>query len=272
MFEGFWNNGDCFSVLNTAGLAGRKIFAFILRHHFPDRNWDWVKQFFTFKSYKMNKPLILFGFLRGGPYYHLVGRTGNNVGRVRGGKNVFSMRPHPSSKPPTEAQLDVREQFSLIVTFLSWITSIIRVGFQGRSEGESAMNAAVSYNYRNAITGVSPNYVIDYPKMVYSKGQLSEAADPEVATTVASQVTFSWGTALESGEGSLTDLATVLVYNADKDKFLPIVGAAARSVQTYVLHVPATFTGDLLHCYISFVAVGGKAVSNSVYVGSVTVL
>lgn len=220
----------------------------------------------------MKKPLILFGFLRGGPYYHLVGRTGNNVGRVRGGKNVFSMRPHPSSKPPTELQLDVREQFSLIISILKWITVLIRVGFQHRKEGESAMNAAVSYNYRNAITGVSPNYVIDYPKMMYSQGLLSEASSPEVVASVASQVTFNWTDDMESGEGSLTDLATVLVYNPAKDKFLPMVGAAARSVQTYVLHLPAGFSGDLVHCYISFVAVGGKAVSNSVYVGSVTVL
>jgi len=220
----------------------------------------------------MKKPLILFGFLSGGPYYHLVGRTGNNVGRVRGGKNVFSMRPHPSSKPPTELQLDVREQFSLIVSILKWITVLIRVGFQDRNGGESAMNAAVSYNYRNAITGVSPNYVIDYPKMMYSQGLLSEAAAPEVEAMVANKVTFSWGTALESGLGSLTDLATVLVYNPAKDRFVPMAGAAARSVQVYELSLPATFSGDLLHCYISFVAVGGKVVSNSVYVGSVTAM
>lgn len=39
--------------------------------------------------------LILFGFLSGGPYYHLVGRTGNNVGRVLNGKKNLLYAPAP---------------------------------------------------------------------------------------------------------------------------------------------------------------------------------
>ena len=220
----------------------------------------------------MRKYLILFGFLSGGPYYHLVGRTGNNVGRVRGGKNVFSMRPQPSSKPPTAAQLDVRLRFSLIVSMCSWITALIEVGFQEHNEDESAMNAAVSYNLLNAVTGVSPNFVVDYPKFMYSKGKLSGPADHEVETTVVAQLKFNWSAELMNGLGDDTDMATILVYNPAKDVFLPKVGAATRSALTYTLNVPASFSGDTVQCYMSFVAADGKKVSNSVFLASTEVL
>ncbi|RZL02589.1 MAG: hypothetical protein EOO89_29035 [Pedobacter sp.] len=215
---------------------------------------------------------LILGFLSGGPFYHLIGRTGNNVGRVRGGKNTFSMRPHPSSKPPTESQLDAREEFAFIVTMLKWITALIRVGYQVHKPGESAMNAAVSYNIKHAVTGIAPNYVLDYPKFMYSTGMLSGPTNPEVETTVVAQLKFNWDDSLETGIGSATDLATLLVYNPAKDRFIPMVAAAARSVMTYTLTVPGNFSGDTVHCYMSFVSVDGKTVSDSVHIGGIAVL
>jgi len=44
------------------------------------------------------------------------------------------------------------------------------------------MNAAVDYNLERAVTGVSPNYVLDYPKVLFSKGRLAGANAMEVAT------------------------------------------------------------------------------------------
>ncbi len=220
----------------------------------------------------MKKPLILFGFLSGGPYYHLVGRTGNNVGRVVNGKNTFSMRPHPSSKPPTAAQLDVRLHFALINSFCSWIAPLIEVGFQDHKQDESANNAAVSYNLLNAVTGVSPNFVVDYPKFLYSRGKLSTPTTPEIATTTAAQVDFTWSAALMNDIGEDTDRATIMVYNPAQDVFITKVSAAARSAMNYTLILPAGFSGEMVHCYMSFVAVGGKTVSKSVYVGSALVI
>jgi len=210
------------------------------------------------------------GFLTGGPYYNLIGRTGNNVGRRVRGKNVFSMRPHKSTKPPTEAQLEVRSKFGLMMSWLSWLSPLVEVGFQDHDASESAMNACFSYNFKNAITGVSPNFRVDYPKVLYSKGKLSPAFDPEVALAPAQGLDFNWTAELGNGVGSLTDMATVMVYNPTKDRFVVMTNAAPRSALTYTLTLPGDYAGTTIHCYISFVSVDGKMASNSTYIAAMT--
>lgn len=50
----------------------------------------------------------------------------------------------------------------------------------------SPMNAAVSYNLKNAIT---PDFQVDYPKLIYSKGNLS--LPPLTKALVAGEVKFT---------------------------------------------------------------------------------
>jgi len=215
---------------------------------------------------------MFMGRLMGGPYYFLVGRTGNNVGRVRNGKNTFSMRPHPSSKPPTEAQLAVRVPFGIFTAWLSWISPIIEIGFQEHDEDESAMNAAVGYNIKNAITGVYPMQAIDYPNVLLSRGKVSGPSSPVMATTVDAQLDISWSDVIESTIGSLTDMATFVVYNPSREAFAVRASVVARSVESYDILLPSAWSTENVHVYMIFVAVGGKAVSNSAYLGAIVVM
>lgn len=211
------------------------------------------------------------GFLTGGPFYDMIGRTGNNVGRRVKGKNVFSMRPHPSSKPPTPPQINQRAKFGLMAGWLSWITPLINIGFKNYEQNGSAMNAALSYNLQHAITGIAPNYLIDYAEILYSRGKLSPAFMAEV-TAAAAAVEFDWLDDFQPGYGELTDRVTVFVYNPAKDQYVTLPGAAARSALTFNLPLPADFSGDSVHCYISMVALQGGVVSDSAYLGTVTIL
>ena len=211
------------------------------------------------------------GRLMGGPYYFLVGRTGNNVGRVHKGKNTFSMRPSPSSKPATEAQLAVRVPFGFFTAWLSWISPIIEVGFQDYDGDQSAMNAAVGYNIKNAVTGSYPMQAIDYPNVLLSRGKVSGPSNPQVATTVDAQLDITWSDVIESTIGSLTDLATFVVYNPSKGAFAVRSAAAARSVESYDMALPVSWSTEHVHVYMMFVAVGGKAVSTSAYLGATVV-
>lgn len=212
------------------------------------------------------------GRLTGGPYYFLVGRTGNNVGRVRNGKNTFSMRPHPSSKPATEAQMAVRIPFGIYTAWLSWLTSIIDIGFQEHDADETAMNAAVGYNIKNAITGVYPLQAIDYPKVLLSRGRVSGPSSPVMATTVDAQLDISWANVVETSVGSQTDMASFVVYNPSKGAFAVRSAAAARSAESYDILLPGAWSGDNVHAYMMFVAVGGKMVSTSTYLGATVVM
>lgn len=212
------------------------------------------------------------GRLTGGPYYDLIGRTGNNVGRRVRGKNLFYMRPHPSTKPRSAAQLAVQERLGMAASWLSWVAPMIEIGFQEHEENESAMNAAVSYTIKNAITGVAPLQTINYPNVLFSRGKVSMASEAEVAVTVASRLDFSWDDSRDNGIGSLTDMANFVVYNVDKDYFAVIADAVPRSAMSYNMTLPASFAGDNVHIYTHFVSADGKMVSNSLYLGTAIVL
>ncbi len=54
---------------------------------------------------------------------------------------------------------------------------------------------------------------------------------------------------------------------------MTLVDAVARSAKQFSIQMPAAFTGDVVHCYMSFNSVDKvPTVSESVYVGNVTVL
>ena len=212
------------------------------------------------------------GRLTGGPYYDLIGRTGNNVGRRVGGKNLFYMRPHKSNRPPSPAQLAVQERLGMMSSWLSWVSPMIDVGFQEHGQNESAMNAAVSYNVKNAITGVAPLQTINYPEVLFSRGKISPPANAEVATMVVARLDISWSDVRENGIGALTDMANIIVFNPAKDLFAVVADAAPRSAMSYEMLLPGSFSEDNVHMYMHFVAADGKSVGTTYYLGATVVL
>ena len=162
----------------------------------------------------------------------------------------------------------------MVTTFLKRLKGLINVGYQQFNQGITPMNAATSYHLKNAVTGTSSmDYAIDYEKVVFSDGDLPEAKTPLIATAATARLAFSWtDDTLPSDSISGTHLATVLAYNIDKKKFTMFPSAAPRSAETYVLQLPLDWVADEVHAWISFVSVNGKEVSNSTYVGQITIL
>jgi hypothetical protein len=212
------------------------------------------------------------GFLTGGIDYDMIGRTGNHVGRRVRGKNTISMRQAKSHKLPSPLQLDQRLQFGLMTTFISRLAGVVAVGFAAYDAKMSARNAAVGYNLLHAITGVSPNYSINYAKLLYSKGKLDLPEFPEVNTVTAAKLDYSWPAATGDTNAKDTDKVTFVVYNEVKDKFVTLRGVAVRSALAYSLLLPGDFSGDNVQAYISFTAADGKLVSDSYFVGEFTVV
>lgn len=213
------------------------------------------------------------GIQHWGAFGGFQGKTGALVGRRRDGQNVITAIPHPSSKPATVAQLNQRAKFGMLISFLRRMTGLIRVGFQdAHQRDQSAFNAAFRENYYNAVTGVAPNFTIDYPELVYSKGTLSGAYNATVVVDTPATIKVSWTAQLATGLGLGTDLATIVAYNPAKGQFVTLAGAAARSALNFNLAVPPDFAGDNCHVYISMVSANGKLTSDSRYIGEFTIL
>ena len=212
------------------------------------------------------------GKLTGGIDYDMIGKTGNHVGRRVKGENIISMKPAKSNRPPSPLQYDQRLRFGLITSWVRSLLSVLEIGYKEYTSEMSAYNMAVSENMKYAVTGVSPNFMIDYAEARFSKGVLRKLSDAEVANGVGAVIDFTWTSVIGQSYSKATDQVGVVVYNPVKDEFVALMNAAVRSAEEYELQLPLDWTGDPVHCWVLVVSADGKLVSDTLYVGQLTVI
>lgn len=215
------------------------------------------------------------GILRSGIFGGFRKKAGPVVGRRGRGKNIITALHHPSTNPPTEAQMDAKDKFGLLTSFLSVISELVNIGFKHYAKNRKPLNVAYSYNYENAFVMEDGHYLLNYPKIMYSRGHIETPNGAHVVlegsspTSLARSVKFSWLPQDQSIYCQYTDLATFLVYNSAADKAVVVVNAIDRYSLEYTVELPLEFEGDMVHCYMSFASANGKLKGDSVYVGEV---
>lgn len=213
------------------------------------------------------------GIIRNGILGGFRKKTGSVVGAFWRDLNVIRALPRPSSKPPTQAQIEQRIKFGLVTSFLSAMSDLIDSCYQTSSGSTSPMNEAVSYHLKEAIIGVAPDFELDYSKLKFSRGKLSVPSVFSASPEAGAKVKFSWsedGADHKYKEG--TDMINVLVYEPIADRFVSLMDAAPRSALEFSLQLPPDLTGAEVHCFFSFTSSRKKKLhSRSVYVGLVEV-
>jgi len=199
------------------------------------------------------------------------GKVGNIVGGSWKGIDYMRIKPSNVANPRTQGQLDQRTKFAKVLNFLQPMTEFLRVGYKLYAIKMTQFNSAMSYQLQNAITGDYPDYLIDYSKVLVSKGNLLRAVGGAVESTEAGVVKLSWIDNSASGGAKATDKALILLYNADKQIAVYDTAGAVRTAGTQNLSVPADFSGDEVQAYLGFISEDGTEVANSVYVGAITV-
>ena len=205
----------------------------------------------------------------------ILGGFSGKVGTVIGGswKGISYMRSIPTSvsNPRTPAQVEQRAKFSAVGKFLHPLTAFLRVGFKSAAIKMSAYNAAMSFNLKNAITGIYPAFDIDYSKVLISQGTLPGALNPATVSATAGTVRFTWENNSWETDASTDDQAVLVVYNPAKQAAVSVIGAIARSVGSQTITLPNSFTGDQVQCYIAFQNANQSVISNSQYVSGLLV-
>nr|WP_068888061.1 DUF6266 family protein [Pedobacter panaciterrae] len=215
------------------------------------------------------------GILRSGIFGGFRKKAGPLVGRRGRGKNIITGLHHLSDKVPTKLQQDAKDRFSLLTSFLSTISELVNIGFKHYAKNRRPVNVAHSYNYSNAFVMVDDHYLLNYPKIVYSRGHIETPDSAQVflgnssLVSEAGSVKFSWLPQGQSVYCQYTDLASFLVYNPEKSKAIIELNVIDRYSLEYSVMLPADFEGDVLHCYMNFASANGKVVGDSVYVGAV---
>ena len=150
----------------------------------------------------------------------ILGGFSGKVGTVVGSnwKGISYMRAiAPSIRDArTAKQLAQREKFKLVLGFLRSVQSYVRVGFKMYAIRQTAFNAAMSYTMRNAVKGVSPNFSIDYSKVMVSRGSLALPLNIQKLNNEG-EIGISWSDNSGMANAMDSDFAMPLAYNAVKN-------------------------------------------------------
>ncbi|MBU4539238.1 MAG: DUF6266 family protein [Weeksellaceae bacterium] len=211
------------------------------------------------------------GKIRQGILGGLSGKVGNVIGANWKGIDYLRIKPSSVANPRTPGQVDQRSKFSTVLRFLQPMTDFLKVTFRQYASGMTQFNAAMSYNLNNAITGVYPNFAIDYPNALVSRGNLTTPADGAAVSTTAAELDITWTNNSGTGSAMATDKALIVAINAVRGEAVFTTAGPARSAGSALLNLPVEYSGENLEVYLGFISEDGSKVSNSVYLGSVSI-
>ncbi|QNL52317.1 hypothetical protein H8S90_12530 [Olivibacter sp. SDN3] len=161
------------------------------------------------------------GILNKGANGPFRGKTGSVIGS--GWKKIDYIKGLPRSyknkgKPSVEQQFQ-QQKFQLLNSFLSFITPVLKIGFQAFLSKATARNIAFQYNYEHAfIQDETGEPALNYAALRLSHGSLFSAG-AENAEWVENSIRVSWDPKTYGISGALDDEAHMLCYFANANFF-----------------------------------------------------
>ncbi|HEX6431547.1 MAG TPA: DUF6266 family protein [Niastella sp.] len=196
------------------------------------------------------------------------------VGKLVGGKwNGIDYVRSIGKRTNTEAtpnQQNHRSKLALAGSFTRTIKKVVKVGFRDGAVRMSGYNAAVRDLLKNAITGESPNYRIDYSQVMVCKGEGRGPIGATASSPAAETITFKWSTRNETGEVKPTDKVILVAYCEAFNVSAYTIQGPDRSTGTGSLEMPE-FSGQEVHTWLAFISADGKTVFESSYTGMVKI-
>lgn len=207
----------------------------------------------------------------------IIGKIAHLVGYIRKGQPVLRSLPNKSNKPRSAKQKVVNSKFGLVSKFIASVHDFTNVGFKLDVVGKTrtAQNAAVSYNLLGAVKGEKPNFEIDYPKVMLSKGTLPPPLHPSIEFS-GTTLKFNWEV-LPNLDYELTrDQVMLIACLPTQNIAFHALSGARRTAGEDFLEVRPLMMDDetskkdeSIEAYIAFIADDRESISDSVYVGRI---
>jgi len=209
------------------------------------------------------------GKLPNGPLGAFTGRLGNIVSYVLNGQ-IIVRTIGINNKPPTPKQKTNRMKMKVINELVQNTYWAMHAGFTAVSAGtvHNYANLAIKHNNPNALKGVYPNIEVDYPKVLFSHGNLLQPIDPKVEV-VAEGLKFSWDPSTQLNDESALDQVSMIAYCPEKKEMFFIKSGQRRHEGSDILPVDKKYLGLALEVYMSFVADDRLDVSTTTYIGRI---
>lgn len=202
----------------------------------------------------------------------ILGGFSGKVGTVIGGnwKGIDYMRSKANKRSfiPSQKQLEQQLKFALIMRFLQPMAGLLAISFSDFAIQKTGINSAFAYNFSNAITGIFPDFAVDYSKALVSRGLLPNVLGPTIVSGAGSILTWSW-TDNNSSDTQPTDQAILVAYCPVMKQAIYTTNGGDRSALTADLNL-LTFKGKVVKTYIGFISANGS-VATSIFTGEVTV-
>lgn len=202
----------------------------------------------------------------------ILGPVEGTVGTVTGaswkGIQYIRIRSRKRKGGSSAKQIDVQLRFSLIQNFLQTMAGLIKLTFKKYAVEMTELNAAMSYNFHNAITGKSPDYRMDFSKALVSRGELPNATAP-AATVTGSVIHFTWTDNSGDGDALPTDKAVLVAFSPNFNQTIYSAASFVRSSAAGTLDCTA-FAGFPVETWIAFIAEDGLEASNSLFTGELS--
>lgn len=209
----------------------------------------------------------------------LSGKVGNVVGGNVRGTDYLRSLPTGNTNANTILQQTQRMKFAAVINFLRPMKDIVRIGFKPEAGKLSGFNVAMSYNFHQALVGdYDQGFEMNYEKVLIARGELPTIEGATIESTVARQLDLTWEDNSAESLAGPEDALYVGIYNADQRIGQARINPAQRAVGSASILLPATYSGETIHCYAGFfgnqyavAAPTALMVATSVYIGSLVV-
>lgn len=174
-------------------------------------------------------------------------------------------------------QLRQIELFEIVTGFLNKVHNtgnVIEDGYQvPKKVSKTAMNLATSYNMLNAFNDDGTNYTIDFPKVKFSDPIRSteNGWNAQFFRNEEGMLGVRWELNLFPEKNTnLDDQAVMIFFNSTQNMFLSLQ-RASRSSLGNSFNSDSSDTGDEIFCWLFFISADGKLVSETEYLGMITI-
>jgi len=199
------------------------------------------------------------------------GKVGTVVGARWRGKNIMRSLPQRGDYTPTELQLQQREKFRTVIRFLTPIQNIVGRFFGSEQGDKSPFNLATGYHLTEAVTPDGDGYVMDYLKVLISRGDLRGLNDESITADANQELSLSWTDNSGQGNAGATDQLVVVVYSPVSKLYQQFIPAGVRSDASASLSLPAYYSGLEVQVWATFITADENLAATSSYLGAVTV-
>jgi len=193
------------------------------------------------------------------------GSYGNITTLRFAGKNFIRAKPFEPKDAKTPKQLLHREKFSMLADIYTAFGGITDTGFLLLKKGMTGYNTFISTNLKRVFDKTSKVPVIDYSRLLVSKGAIPRVSVLESGVG-AEGITIRYETTIGLPKVSATDELTAFACLKSKELLIEIQTRGNEETGTMVLECPDLNVEDVVCCYLFARSADGKMSSNSVLV------